>query len=227
MRAIGDTHAQLRQLPFWSHLRESEQQLFLQRARHVHYSAGENVRGRHTACLGVLQVVQGILRTYMLAEDGREVTVYRLKPGDICMFSASCILDAVSFDVEIDAEEDSDVLLIPIDAFEQVSSNNLHVENFSYKMAAERLSDVLLAVERMLFLSLEERLAAFLIDETAESGSAEVHMTQERIARAIGSAREAVSRSLRRMAQNGEVELFRGGVRVLDKNALYKRLAGG
>ena len=90
-----------------------------------------------------------------------------------------------------------------------------------YKAAAERFSDVMSAVERLLFSTLEQRVAAYLLDEAARLGAEEIHVTQEQLARHIGSAREAVTRTLKQMAREGLLEVFRGGIRILDRKALY------
>ncbi|NLL39807.1 MAG: Crp/Fnr family transcriptional regulator [Clostridiales bacterium] len=209
-------------LPFWDRLTEAQRELLKSRAGLVSFRTGETVHGGDTDCLGVLVVLSGLLRTYLLSEDGKEATIYRLHPGDICMLAASCILDAVTFQVQIDCEEDCRAILIPTDVFSSISEENIYVECFSYMTVTERFSDVISAVERMLFMSLEQRLAAFLLDEMARSGSEEILMTHEQIARLIGSAREAVSRILKQMSLSGLLELRRGGVRILDKTALYK-----
>lgn len=210
-------------MAFWEYLSGSQRRLLSGRVRLEQYQAGQPVYGPND-CLGVLLVQEGILRTYLLSENGREITVYRLRAGEVCVLSVSCILDALSLNVQMDAEEDSRVLLIPAEVFAALTRDNIYVENFSYKMAAERFSDVINAVERMLFMSLEERLAAFLLDEAAASGGLEIYKTHEQIAKAIGSAREAVSRALKRMAENGTVQLFRGGLRIMDKPALYRQV---
>lgn len=209
------------QLPFWDKLTESQKELLSSRARLICLGAGESVHDGDSDCLGVLLVFSGVLRAYLLSEDGKEVTIYRLRAGDVCMLSASCILEAITFQIQIDSEEKSEVILIPTDVFSALSDVNIYVENFSYKKVTERFGDVIDAVERMLFMSLEQRVAAFLTDEMAQTGSNEIHLTHEQIARLIGSAREAVSRILKQMSLSGYVELFRGGVRILDKPALY------
>lgn len=215
-----------RQLPFWDRLTDSQRGLLASRAMLVGFEAGENIHGGDKDCLGVLLVLSGVLRSYLLSEDGKEATVYRLGAGDVCTLTASCILEAVTFQMHIDSEEKSEAILIPIDVFSSLSEENIYVENFSYKNIAERFSDVISAMERMLFMSLEQRLAAFLLDEMSRGGSDTIRYTHEHIARLIGSAREAVSRALKQMSLSGLVEISRGGVRILDKSAMYAKISG-
>ena len=213
-----------RQLPFWDRLTPRERALVLERSGMVHYDPGQNIRGRSMECVGTLLVQQGSLRIYLLSDEGREVTVYRVGPGEICILAAACVLDGIDFDMQIDAEEACEAILIPADLFSTLTEENIYVENFSYKLASEQFSAVMDAVQRMLFLSLEQRLAAFLIDESGRTGSPDIRLTQGQMARAIGSAREAVSRILKQMAADGVVVLFRGGVTIADKAALYRLL---
>ena len=140
------------------------------------------------------------------------------------MLSGSCLLSSLPFEVQIDAETDSEIYLLPSGSFRQIMEENIYVENYIYKMMTESFSDIIAAVQQMLFASLTQRLVSFLLDESVRSGTPEVRMTQEQIARSIGSAREAVSRSLKQLAADGSIELFRGGVRLLDRKSLYQKL---
>ena len=158
----------------------------------------------------------------MLSEEGRDVTLYRLFSGDICILSASCVLDAITFDVFIDAEEDTDVLLISSAAFHQIAEENIYVKCFGYELATTRFSDVMWAMQQILFMGVDKRLAIFLWDETAKTGSNSIKMTHEQIARYMGSAREVVSRMLKYFAGEGIVALSRGEIRVMDKEQLSK-----
>lgn len=209
---------------FWPHLTPSEQQRIRDHVLSSHFSAGEAIKLGGNNCIGPLFVVHGILRVYLLSADGREATIYRLRQGDACMLSASCMLSAITFDVQIDAETDCDLLIIPTTLFADLMSHNLYVENYVYRNSSERLSDLIQAVERMFFLTLRQRIAAFLIDESATNGTDCLTLTQEQLARAIGSAREAVSRSLKQLAQSGSIEVSRGGIRILNKSLLYAEL---
>jgi hypothetical protein len=93
------------------------------------------------------------------------VTLYRLSQGELCILSASCILNSIGFDVSIDASQDSEVFKIGMSAFDEVMKKNIHVENFAYKGAAERFSDIMWAIEQLVFMRFDKRLAIFLLDE--------------------------------------------------------------
>ncbi len=206
--------------PFWDKLNDSQRELFSQGMMSVSYKKGENVHGSKGECTGAVIVKSGALRAYMLSEDGREITLYRLFPGDICMLSASCVLETITFDVFVDAEEDSDCYIFNPVIFSRLSNENVYVENFALRMATERFSDVMWTMQQILFMSFDKRLAVFLIDELAKTGGDTVSLTHEQIAKYIGSAREVVSRMLKYFAAEKIVTLSRGGVKVIDKKRL-------
>ena len=209
---------------FWPHLSPEDHQRVREQALTAHFSVGQAVKMGSCNCIGPLFVVRGILRVYLLSQDGREATIYRLRQNDACMLSASCVLSAITFDVQIDAETDCDLIIIPTSLFSDLMSRNLYVENYVYRSSTERLSDLIQAVERMFFLTLRQRVAAFLIDESSSTGSDHVTLTQEQLAKAIGSAREAVSRILKQLSASGSIEVSRGGIRILNKSLLYAEL---
>lgn len=219
-----ETH--LKQCAFWEHLDEKQKRQLCDNTVSAHYAKGAVVHSGNADCIGVLLVKQGQLRTYMLSEEGRDVTLYRLFSGDICILSASCVLDAITFDVFIDAEEDTDVLLISSAVFHQIAEENIYVKCFGYELATTRFSDVMWAMQQILFMGVDKRLAIFLWDEAAKTGSNSIKMTHEQIARYMGSAREVVSRMLKYFAGEGIVALSRGEIRIMDKEKLNKLIYG-
>ncbi|MCE5195955.1 MAG: Crp/Fnr family transcriptional regulator [Negativicutes bacterium] len=208
--------------PAWPHLSETEQQDMLKNCRQISYAKGAFVHNAENECVGVLLIIKGRLRTYMLSEEGKEITLYRLQRGNICILSASCVLSTITFDVEIEAEEDSDVLLISAPFFAQLAEHNIYVECFSYKLATDRFSDVMWAMQQILFMSMDKRLAVFLWDELSKTEGDLLHLTHEQTAKYMGSAREVVTRMLKYFSSEGIVELSRGTIRILDREKLRR-----
>jgi len=207
-------------LNFWDKLNDKEKQLLINNVSSVKYNKGENLHGGDKNCVGHLLVKTGELRVYILSEEGRDVTLYRLVPGDTCVLSASCVLNHISFDVMIDAEQETEVLLLNIGAFSKLKESNIHVENYAYKVAADRFSDIMWAMEQILFTSFEKRLAVFLYDEMVKNKSNKINLTHEQIARYVGSAREVVSRTLKNFESQGILKLSRGKLSIIDKEKL-------
>lgn len=211
-------------LDFWPSLSQDERELLLANTASIAYKQGESIYSAAHKCLGILIVKSGELRTFMLSENGKEITLYRLGVGDICILSASCLLSQITFDVHIIAEKDSEVLLINAAVFSTLIEQNIYAENFSLKVAASKFSDVMWTMEQILFMNFDRRLAIFLLDEAAKTGSDKLSLTHEQIAKYMGSAREVVSRMMKYFEKENYVELARGGVKILNKPALQKLL---
>jgi len=211
-------------LDFWDNLSDNEKNLVKNNVTKVTYNKGEILYSADNECLGLVLIQKGGLRVYILSEDGREVTLYRLSEGDSCVLSASCILNNITFDVVIDADTDTEVLLLNIGTFSKLNTKNIYVENFSYKNAVDRFSDVMWAVEQILFMSFDKRLATFLIDESSKTKSNDINLTHEQIAKYLGSAREVVSRMLKNFESQGILKLSRGLIRISDKEKLKELL---
>lgn len=209
---------------FWEHLSIQEREFFLSNLHEACYPAGSPVRSHNDSCLGTIFVKRGTLRIYLLSQQGKEATLYRIRQGEICTLSASCILSSITFDVQIDAETDCELLILPASVMSSLMKTNIYIENFIYKITSEHFSDVVSAIERMFFMTLKQRVAAFLIDESSQLNSNELTLTQEQLAKNIGSAREAVSRILKQFVQEGSILISRKGITLLDKARLYAEL---
>ncbi len=205
--------------PFWNKISDDDKNFLCQNSSVVHFEKAQAVHN-NTGCSGLYIVKSGKLRLYMLSEDGREITLYRLSPGDICMLSASCVLQSVTFDVYVDAEVPSDCYMISGMAFHAVSERVLEVKNFALETAVQRFSDVMWIMQQIVFMSMDKRLAIFLLDEVVENKTDMVTMTHEEIARHMGTAREVITRMLKRFSSDGWVEVKRKGIRIIDKKKL-------
>ena len=208
-------------LPFWDNIEEADQHILCSNTVSKSFSAGENIHSGGE-CSGVIFVRSACLRVYILSENGKDITLYRLFPGDMCMLSASCVLESITFDVTIDAEEASECIIIGGAAYNALSQKYKDIRIFSLETAVSRFSDVMWVMQQILFMSMDRRLAVFLIDEAARTGSDEILLTHEQIARYIGSAREVVSRMLKYFVSEGMVEVSRKGIRIIDKEKLRK-----
>ncbi len=205
---------------FWKHLSNQEKILLSNNTTVKQYTKGSCVHNGNDDCIGILLVKSGQLRTYILSENGRDVTLFRMFKGDICILSASCIIELITFDVVIDTEEDTELILINASVFNRLIQSNVYVENFAYKLAVTRFSDVMWTMEQILFMGADKRLAIFLWDEISKNKNDEIKLTHEQIARFIGSAREVVSRMLKYFALEDIVEISRGSIKIIDKAKL-------
>ena len=205
--------------PFWSEISDADRDYICQNSHIFTYPMGKNIHNGNE-CSGVILVHTGSLRLDMMSEEGKDITLYRLHSGDMCMLSASCVLDAITFDVFVDAEVESTCYVISGSAFAAVSERNPCIKIFALETAVSRFSDVMWVMQQILFMSMDKRLAIFLSDESARTGSDTITLTHGQIARYMGSAREVVSRMLKYFANEGIVEVSRKGIRILDKKRL-------
>ena len=217
----NDTLDYLQQnLAFWGKLKPAEQQDLSANVMWKKYQAGQILYSASNECVGVLLIKSGKLRTYIMSEDGRQITLYRVSEGEVCILSASCILQNITFEVFVDAVCETEALIISASHFSKLIEHNVHVENFSLKITADMFSEVMWTMEQILFMSFDKRLAIFLLDETSKSGSHRLAFTHEQIAKYMGSAREVVSRMLKYFEKEGLVRLSRGAVDVINKEKL-------
>jgi len=216
---VSDKETDLIKLPFWDKLSPYEKNTVSTAASVRHFEAGE-IMGCGGGCLGLVYIKSGSLRVYMLSEEGREITLYRLHSGDTCVMSASCVISQLTFETQMTAEEDTDILVINTGVFSQLTERNIYVRCFMYELISERFSSVMWTLQEILFKGFDRRLAAFFVREYDRTGSAEIRMTHEQIAQKVNSAREVVARMVKRFSEDGLVEARRGVIRLTDIAAL-------
>lgn len=212
--------------PVWDKLTPSQQQTLAEAATLRTVPKGTVVHNGSADCIGFLLVHTGQLRVYILSDEGREVTLYRLFPRDLCLLSASCILRGLQYDVTIEAEKDTEFWQIPAQRYKQLMDESAPVANYTNEVMAERFSDVMWLIEQILWKSFDKRLAAFLLEESALENSTTLKTTHETIGHHLGSPREVVTRMLRYFQEEGLVRLSRGTVELLD-TARLQTLAEG
>ena len=208
--------------PAWDKLTANQQQLIIDNASLLSVKKNSLIQNTSAGCSGILIIKQGTLRVYTLSEQGQEITLYRLNTGDICILSASCVIRDITFDIYIDTLTDCQLIQILPCAFARVMQENIHLEALTYKLATQRLCTVTWAMQQMIFTSFDKRLAEFLLNESRSTGSDEINMTHEQIAKLMGTAREVVTRMLKYFSNENYVQLMRGKVKVLNKQALEK-----
>ncbi len=206
--------------PIWNKLTEIQQERLSSSAKELHAKAGTVIHSGNMDCLGLLLIRSGQLRVYMLSNEGREITLYRLFDRDVCLFSSSCVMSNIQFEVMIAAEKDTDMWVIPSGVFKELMEQSAAIANFANQLISSRFSEVMWLMEQIMWKSLDKRLAAFLLEESALEETASLRITHEKIANHLGTAREVVTRMLRYFQSEGIVKLTRGTVEILDREKL-------
>ena len=206
--------------PVWEKLTFVQQQQLKASAISRTVKKGTVLHNGNLDCTGLLLIRHGQLRSYILSDEGREITLYRLFDRDICLFSASCMMRSIQFEMMIEAEKDTELWIVPADIYQNVMQESAPVSNFTNEIMAARFSEVMWLMEQIMWKSFDKRLAAFLLEESALEGDNTLKLTHEIIANHLGTAREVVTRMLRYFQSEGMVKLARGTVEITDTEKL-------
>ena len=206
--------------PIWDKLTPEQQQRMRSASEFRTVKKGTVLHNGSLDCLGLLLIRSGQLRAYILSDEGREITVYRLFERDICLFSASCVMPDVQFDIVIEAEKDSEIWIIPACLYKELMEESLAVSNYSGQLIISHFSELMWLVEQIMWKSFDKRLAEFLLEESRLEGTDSLKLTHEKIANHLGTAREVVTRMLRYFQNEGMVTLTRGSVDIVDRSRL-------
>jgi len=208
--------------PIWNKLTAEEQNKIEGAITTRKVEKGTVLHDGSSDCTGLFLIKTGQLRAYILSEEGREVTIYRLFDRDVCLFSASCMMRSIQFDITIEAEKDTEVWVIPVKVYEGIMESSAPVANFTSELMASRLSEAMWLIEQILWKSLDKRVSAFLLEEAIIEESDKLKITHETIANHIGSHREVITRMLKYFQGEGMVKLSRGAIEITDKKKLQR-----
>ena len=212
--------------PIWNKLTREQQERLRGVTELQQIPRGTVVHDGSPECKGMVLVKSGQLRAYLLSDEGREVTICRFFEMDICLFSASCVMPNMMFDVFIEAEKDTEIWVIPACLYQNLMDESLPLSNYSHALITNHFSEVMWLMEQIMWKSFDKRLAGFLVEESRIEETDSLKITHEKIAAHLGTAREVVTRKLRYFQSDGMVKLTRGTVELVDKKAL-QRLSDG
>lgn len=209
-------------LPVWNKLNASQQNILINSAVNRKFKKAEILHSGSDDCTGLILIISGQLRAFTISESGKELTIYRLFDRDICLFSASCVMNSIQFDITITAERDTEVLVIPSEIYKSIMEVSAPLANYTNEVMASRFSDVMWLIDQVMWKSFDKRLADFLLNETNIEGSDKLKITHETIGNHLGSPREVVTRMLKYFVNEGFISLSRGTVEIINKNGLEK-----
>lgn len=209
-------------LNFWKKIGRSQRDTLSQAIVKKQFAIGEAMHSNSEQCSGLFLIRKGQVRAYIVSESGKEITLYRLFERDVCLFSASCIMKNIAFDVYVEVEKETQAYLIPTAVFNKLSEESLPIQIFKNDLMASRFTEVMWIMEQALFMSFDKRLANFLLEQSVIEESNSLAITHEKIANHLGSAREVVTRMLKYFQSEGLVSLSRGNITLLDVERLRK-----
>ncbi|MBR7178347.1 MAG: Crp/Fnr family transcriptional regulator [Oscillospiraceae bacterium] len=206
--------------PIWNKLTPEQQRRLRDVTDLQKIPKGTVVHDGSPECKGMVLVKSGQLRAYLLSDEGREITITRFFEMDICLFSASCVMPNMMFDVFIEAEKDTEMWVIPACLYQNLMEESLPMASYSRDLITNHFSEVMWLMEQIMWKSFDKRLAGFLVEESRIEETDALKITHEKIAAHMGTAREVVTRMLRYFQSDGMVKLTRGTVELTDKKAL-------
>jgi len=208
--------------PIWDKLTKDQQNRISDVVEFRTVTKGTIIHDSSAECLGLITIRSGQLRSFILSEDGREITINRLFEYDTSLLSASCVMPDMQFNVMIEAEKDSEFWSIPACLFKNIMDESIAVSNYARSLLSSNFSELMWLMEQIMWKSFDKRLAAFLLEEASIEGTNCLKITHEIIANHMGTAREVVTRMLRYFQNEGMVRLTRGTIEITDEVKLNK-----
>jgi CRP/FNR family transcriptional regulator len=210
-----------RALPILKHADPRLLQEFQNTAFFAHIPEGRDVfiEGDHVDAIALL--ISGVVRVYKIGETGREITLYRFGNGESCILTANAILSQKNFPAIATVEKEAEAVMIPADSFRDWVRRYDLWREFVFDLLSQRLSSVMAIIEEIAFHRMDTRLAALLIERSLRSEL--IQITHHEIAAELGSSREVISRILEDFSAQGMLEVSRGSIRILEREALQDR----
>lgn len=220
---IEDTSLREHLLAAYPFLRQSPEDFkarFFRFAHHASLETGATVCREGTQCTHLPLVLEGSARVYKLGETGREITLYRLGPGESCILTASCILSDVPFPAFAVCETPLEAAVIPAAEVRHWAAQSPQWRQYVFGLVADRLGDVIGVIQEVAFQRVDRRLSSHLLQYARRHGAALIQATHQEIAADLGTSREVVSRVLKDLEAQGLIATARGSIRILDEPGL-------
>jgi len=189
----------------------------LAQARRHKFPAGTHLYWEGDSCSGIAFLLSGEIRVYKCGENGREITLYDIGPGETCILNASCILGNNSYPANAVTSAQCEMLLVPAPVFSRLLASHEPLRAFVFSILSERLAEVMHLVNEVAFGRMDQRLLDYLVEKSCDGILCATH---QRIANDLGSSREVISRLLKELEHRGKVSLARNEVKLLDLSAV-------
>lgn len=208
---------------FWQILTPEERNMILENTVMDKMEKNRQITVSAGGCPGLIWLKKGRFRAYVSDEDGKEITLFKMDSGQLCVLSASCILKGIHFDMTLSAMEDSEIYILPQTYVYQLVENNMRLYLELQNEVLERFSDVIYLLTDVLGKRMTVRVTEELLDLADEND--QIHATHEELALYLNSAREVVSRTLKYLEKEGYIESRRGVISLKDKIGLRNLLS--
>lgn len=219
----GERRRVIEAFPFLRSAPAAFHEALFERAVLARLPAGQRICHEGADCAQLPLILSGVGRVFKLGENGREMTLYRIMPGESCVVTASCILSRRPFPAFAECERPVEALVVrPSEVHAWVATSEAWRE-YLFGLIASRLHEVFGVLDAVLFQRLDQRLIAYLLRAQAETPGAPLRLTHQSLAIELGSSREVISRILKGLETQGMIGMTRGRIRLLDVPALTQR----
>jgi CRP/FNR family transcriptional regulator len=180
-----------------------------------HLKAGDEILRENSYVRMIPVLNSGLLGVYRTDEDGREILLYYIKPGESCIMSFLAGISDDTSKVRAIAEEDSELVLVPVEKAKEWVHKYPEWIDYIFKLYHQRFEELLEVVNSIAFQKMDERIWKQLMKKSEISGSKEINITHQQLATEIGTSREVVSRLLKQMEKEGIIALGRNKLTLL------------
>lgn len=196
-------------MKFIESMSEENSRLFSQT---LNLEQGTEILNENDQCNHVLFLQKGEIEVYKISKNGKIFRLYTIEPGESCVLNLSCVLSGTSYMAYAKATTDIECVLVPYNQFLRIFQEEEVLRNYVFELISTRLIQITAKIEGIVLASLEDRLAEWLNAQ----GSKNIYMTHSELANHLGSAREVISRQLKKWEKQGKVKLYRGRIQVID-----------
>ena len=208
------------QQTLYSSIKDEAGRRVIDQAQEITVPANTTVFRQGEASNNYLLVIEGSVKVFTRAENGREIVLYRVQNNESCTLTTSCLLSNNKYPAEGITETEVKALMIPVDAFNDGLQTSNDFRHFVFDAYGKRISDIITLVEEISFGRIDIRLAKTLLQHIV--GDMTIHITHQALATELGSAREVISRQLKEFENKNWVELHRGSIEIKNTSALEK-----
>ncbi len=207
--------------PQLAHTEEPAVQRIINKSKYLEFPAKAQLSRSGAICSDYVLVVSGSIRVQVVTEKGREIILYHVRSGEGCVLTTSCLLGSTTFPAESYTDTKTEILALPAEDFELALGASSHFRHFVFNNFAQRLASVIARIEQLCSPAIDRNLAKALLTLSKEN-SLPVTATHQELASELGTAREVVSRHLKRFELQGWVSLGRGTIQVIAPEMLSR-----
>ena len=200
--------------PFFNAIQDSYGLDILKKAKDVNIPSDTTIFRQGDTCNNFLLVLNGSVKVFSRAENGREVILYHVRDGESCTLTTSCLFADNLYPAEGITETQTHALMIPRDEFQRGLQFSDTFRQAIFDGYGQRLSDVICLVENISFGQISVRLARLLLQKTSRNNL--LNITHQALAAELASSREVISRQLKILEKKACLKLHRGNIEIID-----------